>query len=712
VSAQQTGGSGGNGVGGADGGDGADSVMVDAVSGSTGGLLRLNQTAWGGAGGDGSGNLAGAGGDASSSLTATNPTGAIQGTIAARGFTGGDNSGAGDGGDGGSVTVSGNLTAAGDVTLNATATPGPAGSVSGSGTGGNGGTATVAPGALIGTSTGGGTVDVDLLIGDINAGRGGGATAATGTAGDGTSISITDAVDGATSGTLLLSQNIFAGGAGFAQQGATLGTAGTAFSSLSKTGSFADLRVESIARGGAGSGATTGFVTGDGGIATAIGNATNDAGIIGLNVGARGGDGGFGGLGGGNGADALAQGTATAVGPGATNVVINQVSATGGNTWGGIAGDGTATATGTGSGNGLVTVWVEANGGFATGGSGGLADATAIGFNFGANNSSISTIARGGNVGSSAGQGGDAIANSSGSGQLGSTTVAATAQSGTSFGGAADGIATANSAVSLTGTTGTGVGTASSSATGGGGSASSSAQGSAGNITLATAQATAPVAGGVGVRSTSESFAGVVVNNSGFLPSPTTYATREAVAYVAGDANIIPGLTAVHNPNVWDGFVNVSDPLAYGIAGGGAATGSVSGDALVYTSVIDLAVSITPTSDDLLIGFLDPLTNGNGFDSLHLQVFIEGNLEVDETFLNSAAADAFFDDNLLVFTDWEVGLVGDLDLQLQFEVTASNAGDRYFTSFAIGVVPIPPAVWLFGSGLLGLIGLARRKRSG
>ena len=36
-----------------------------------------------------------------------------------------------------------------------------------------------------------------------------------------------------------------------------------------------------------------------------------------------------------------------------------------------------------------------------------------------------------------------------------------------------------------------------------------------------------------------------------------------------------------------------------------------------------------------------------------------------------------------------------------------DAGHIYFTS----VVPLPAAVWLFGSGFIGLIGMARRKKS-
>jgi len=32
-------------------------------------------------------------------------------------------------------------------------------------------------------------------------------------------------------------------------------------------------------------------------------------------------------------------------------------------------------------------------------------------------------------------------------------------------------------------------------------------------------------------------------------------------------------------------------------------------------------------------------------------------------------------------------------------------------SFVNNPVPVPAAVWLFGSGLIGLVGVARRKRS-
>ena len=47
----------------------------------------------------------------------------------------------------------------------------------------------------------------------------------------------------------------------------------------------------------------------------------------------------------------------------------------------------------------------------------------------------------------------------------------------------------------------------------------------------------------------------------------------------------------------------------------------------------------------------------------------------------------------------------------------SSGGSPINPTFAAGLsatvtaIPIPPAVWLFGSGLLGLVGIARRKKA-
>jgi hypothetical protein len=58
-------------------------------------------------------------------------------------------------------------------------------------------------------------------------------------------------------------------------------------------------------------------------------------------------------------------------------------------------------------------------------------------------------------------------------------------------------------------------------------------------------------------------------------------------------------------------------------------------------------------------------------------------------------------------------LIGDI-LQFGFSATASNyspSGIFYDNvSFAPTAIPVPAAVWLFGSGLIGLVGVARRRK--
>jgi len=105
---------------------------------------------------------------------------------------------------------------------------------------------------------------------------------------------------------------------------------------------------------------------------------------------------------------------------------------------------------------------------------------------------------------------------------------------------------------------------------------------------------------------------------------------------------------------------------------------------------------------------MDTMVLGNGFDSLHFQMFVEGNLEVDQMFATFGDAVTFFNDQVLTISDWDTGLVGDLDLKLQLDLTASTPGDRFYASFVTGIVPVPPAVWLFGSAMMLLAGMRRR----
>jgi len=101
----------------------------------------------------------------------------------------------------------------------------------------------------------------------------------------------------------------------------------------------------------------------------------------------------------------------------------------------------------------------------------------------------------------------------------------------------------------------------------------------------------------------------------------------------------------------------------------------VSGDAVLDDGFLDVILDFTPATDDILEflvvqGTIDIL---NGFGGVR----------------GIAAAGS------------------GVELGTQFTIAL---GDVLYQGFVTSAVPVPPSVWLFGSGLLGLISIARRKR--
>ena len=94
--------------------------------------------------------------------------------------------------------------------------------------------------------------------------------------------------------------------------------------------------------------------------------------------------------------------------------------------------------------------------------------------------------------------------------------------------------------------------------------------------------------------------------------------------------------------------------------------------------------------------------------------------------LSGAAVDIFFNGTSAAVSSWS-GLVGGTGMttqtpmaiawgntavfQIDFVVTAGVVGLDSNIDNIQAVVPVPAAVWLFGSGLLGLVGIARRKKT-
>ena len=124
-----------------------------------------------------------------------------------------------------------------------------------------------------------------------------------------------------------------------------------------------------------------------------------------------------------------------------------------------------------------------------------------------------------------------------------------------------------------------------------------------------------------------------------------------------------------------------------------------------HTAIDDLWTTETITQSDGLWW----LVNLNGTNS-SLMATDNSNLKTLDGWLNEFSNAGLVGSNI---SSIQLGVGSGspgLDSYVDY-LSFTNAGDTQTWDFAVATVPVPAAVWLFGSGLLGLVGVARRKKA-
>jgi hypothetical protein len=135
-----------------------------------------------------------------------------------------------------------------------------------------------------------------------------------------------------------------------------------------------------------------------------------------------------------------------------------------------------------------------------------------------------------------------------------------------------------------------------------------------------------------------------------------------------------------------------------------------SGEPLTYEESADLNLSGHGT---LRLGFFGTTSVGTGFDSSTIQIFVNGNLFLVQTFNDLASANDFFTNNVLKLDQFGNGM---LDVRLLFDETMSSSDEGFgfaYTFATAGVINGVPEPSTWAMMLLGFAGLAfafRRSR--
>lgn len=169
-----------------------------------------------------------------------------------------------------------------------------------------------------------------------------------------------------------------------------------------------------------------------------------------------------------------------------------------------------------------------------------------------------------------------------------------------------------------------------------------------------------------------------------------------SAALINGEISLDGGFTPVDNAWAATTLGAATGVDFDGGAGGGAPDGGVANVAQA-TGDLSGALGLTATMADFQFSPLSPspvtVWSVDGF-----------------SFSMSSVASVFQNDTFLLLSGAGTVSKSGFDTTAgTWEFSAQTSGNTFSWSSSSAVVPVPAAVWLFGSGLLGLIGIARKK---
>jgi hypothetical protein len=166
-------------------------------------------------------------------------------------------------------------------------------------------------------------------------------------------------------------------------------------------------------------------------------------------------------------------------------------------------------------------------------------------------------------------------------------------------------------------------------------------------------------------------------------------AASQAAAYLTG-APTAAAVTAAlaGSPAISGAFGAAPTYFAIGEVGvGSTATGTDSGD--TETSTLEVKVDLTELAlrQDLLIGFYHGTTTGAGVTGVNLDVFVDGNALIHQSFATGAAAETWFTNHALDLGSLASGAAlgaNTLDVKVELSIPAESASAGFYGDVVIG----------------------------